>query len=97
MRGWGARHCPKAKALKSSQCPSLSQVVQKTSTAARRRLPTYTRTLCVWLKDDNVDNEYRKFYVAWLEGLFLWSKHVLFHLDAQRFQQRSTLTWLTNF
>lgn len=43
---------------------SPSVTIQKTSVAACRCLPTNTRTLCVWLKDDDEDNEYGKFYVT---------------------------------
>lgn len=37
---------------------------QKTFIAACRCLPTYTRALCIWLKDDDGDNGYGKFYVV---------------------------------
>lgn len=48
--------------------------IQKTSIAVCRCLPTNTRTLCVWLKDDDEDNEYGKFYVTKFKSLFLFSR-----------------------
>lgn len=46
-------------------------IIQETSTVACRCLPIYTRTLCVWLKDDDGDNEQGKFYVTKFKSLFL--------------------------